>query len=657
MRPGALGTFAAFLALAVFWTWPLAAHFTSRIPHDPGDPILNTWLLWWNAQAVPFTARWWNPPIFHPMEGALALSEHLAGIGVITTPLQRLGATPLMAYNAALILSFALSGFFAFLLVRRLAGPARDEPSTLIAACCAGLAYGFGPYRAGQLAHLQVLTSQWMPLALLGMHAYLDDGKRRWLALFACAWLLQALSNGHYLLFFPVLIALWLAWFVDWKRAYPRGLAVAATWVVASLPLVPVLLKYAEVHRRLGLSRTPEEMTIFSATPASFFHASGLLAVWPSTPSDTTEVFLFPGVTPIALVIAGCAAGLLRWRRPVLRSPFVFYAAAAVIMWAFAFGPALQDSPAPWLRPYTVLTWLPGFNSIRVPARFAMLGTLCLAIAAGLGAARVLPERRPLRIMMAVLIIAGLAADGWMRSMPLAVPPGRVILPDVPDALVLELPANEGATDTAAMYRSMQHGRPIVNGYSGHTPPHYAILAHALRRQDPSVLTELARGRPLLVSVNPSFDHGGHLHRLVEGVPGIQPHGSSSGGAIFVLPPQAAARVAPVGEPWPATIRAAPVDTVNIDLGTPQVVRTIGFALRWHYQDLDRRLTIEGSLDGQHWWTIWEDWTGGPAFVAAVQQPLEVPVRITVPDVSARYIRVRPAARWLRREITVHGPR
>ena len=29
----------------------------SRIPHDPGDPVLNIWILWWNAQAMPFTAR------------------------------------------------------------------------------------------------------------------------------------------------------------------------------------------------------------------------------------------------------------------------------------------------------------------------------------------------------------------------------------------------------------------------------------------------------------------------------------------------------------------------------------------------------------------------------------------------------------------------
>ena len=207
---------------------------------------------------------------------------------------------------------------------------------------------------------------------------------------------------------------------------------------------MPVLLKYDEVHRALGLARTPGEMTNFSAKAASFFHASGMLAFWPPTPTETTEVSLFPGVMSVGLVVAGCAAGLrtgVGWRRQSPgRSPFLFYAAAAVIMWAFAFGPGPQGSPGAWLRPYNVLTWLPGFNSLRVPARFAMLGTLCLAIAAGLGALRVLPTRRALRIVVAAVAIAGLAADGLMLPMPLAVPPGRAILPAVPDALVLELP-------------------------------------------------------------------------------------------------------------------------------------------------------------------------------------------------------------------------
>jgi hypothetical protein len=380
MRGRAFRILLSFLVLAVVWTWPLARHLSSRIPHDPGDPILNMWLVWWNAHAVPFTERWWNPPIFFPMRGALALSEHLAGIGLITTPLQLLHASPLAAYNTALILSFALSGFFTFLLVRRLIPPQCDEVTRNFSALAAALAYGYGPYRAGQLAHLQVLTSQWMPLALFSMHAYIEEGNSRWLGCFAAAWIVQALSNGYYLLYFPVLVALWLVWFVEWQRHGSRGIALIGTFAGASLLLFPILVKYVAVQRSLRLVRTPGEMALFSARPESFLNPSGMLAFWPSSPALTTEEFLFPGITPIALVALGAIS--VSWtarRRPdahaverSTRPAFLFYAVAAVLMWALALGPTTPGSVA-WLHPYTLLTYLPGFDGLRVPARFAML--------------------------------------------------------------------------------------------------------------------------------------------------------------------------------------------------------------------------------------------------------------------------------------------
>ena len=137
---------------------------------------------------------------------------------------------------------YALSGWFAYLLVLRLSGSvaavARRRP---------GVRDGT-PYRAGQLAHLQVLTSQWMPAMFLALHAYADTRQRRWLVLFALAWLLQATSNGYFLLFLPVLIALWLAWFVDWRRTPRVGLAIAATLDRRVASAVPALLEYRHVH-------------------------------------------------------------------------------------------------------------------------------------------------------------------------------------------------------------------------------------------------------------------------------------------------------------------------------------------------------------------------------------------------------------------------
>src|SRR5213078_1679046 len=50
----------AYTALAALVTWPLVLRLTSVVPHDLGDPLLSTWILWWNAHAVPLTAHWWN---------------------------------------------------------------------------------------------------------------------------------------------------------------------------------------------------------------------------------------------------------------------------------------------------------------------------------------------------------------------------------------------------------------------------------------------------------------------------------------------------------------------------------------------------------------------------------------------------------------------
>src|SRR5207302_6694492 len=91
-----------YLVLAIAWSWPLPLYLARRFTHDPGDPLLNTYLIWWNAHAVPFTAAYWNAPFYWPMRDTLALSEHLAGLSPITTPVQLLGGSPLLAYNLLL---------------------------------------------------------------------------------------------------------------------------------------------------------------------------------------------------------------------------------------------------------------------------------------------------------------------------------------------------------------------------------------------------------------------------------------------------------------------------------------------------------------------------------------------------------------------------
>ena len=145
----------------------------------------------------------------------MAFSEHLLGLSLIATPIIATTGNVLLAYNAAFFLSFPLCAIGAHLLTYQIT---RRHDLALVA----GLAYGFAPYRMAQFAHIQVLSSYWMPFALLGLHLFVQTAAlaipralRRWPGI--C----QALACGYYLFYLSVLVGLWLLWFAH--RTHPLG--------------------------------------------------------------------------------------------------------------------------------------------------------------------------------------------------------------------------------------------------------------------------------------------------------------------------------------------------------------------------------------------------------------------------------------------------
>jgi hypothetical protein len=469
-------------------------------------------------------------------------------------------------------------------------------------------------------------------------------------------------------MFLPVLIALWLAWFVDWCGAPQRGLVLIATWIIASLPLVPILLEYRSVHVSQGLLRLPADIVRFSATASSFFHAPPLLAFWPTRNVRTTEDYLFPGVTAIAITVLGLLTFVTRVRAADavapgggsdsghLKSTLLFYAMATMAMWACALGPGQETAGLiGWLRPYRWLTLLAGYDGLRVPARFAMLSSLCLAISTGLAIARIGSLARRALPVVTALVLAGLTVDGLMQPVPLLAPPPDATLPASADGPVLELPADLSRVNAPAMYRAIAHGRPIVNGYSGYTPPHFRILSLALRRGDPSPLTYLARERPLIIIVNGQFDGDGKFASMVEAVPSIERIGATTAGTIYRLPAQPREAPPVSGAPLPSRRREAAGDRLEIDLESTRMVRSMTFNLRGHYPNLSEKLLIERSDDGQVWETAWLGWTGALAVAAAIEDPLVAPVRVQLSDIRARYLRIYPAPAWLASELTIVG--
>jgi hypothetical protein len=505
----------------------------SVVANDPGDPLLNAAILSWNAAHVPLTEAWWQFPIFAPTRDALTLSEHLLGLNVLASPIHWATGDPLVTYNIVFLLTFPLCALAMYALVHRLTGCAAG-------AFVAGLAFGFAPYRVAQLSHVQLLAVFWTPLALLGLHAYLESGRRRWLASYALAWMLQAATSGYLLVHLAILSGLWVLWFAVWQRRWRAAAVITATTVAALLPLAPVLARYIAVHAVHGFERSVGEATAFSADLLATFCAPDGLVVWGWLRAGCypegvilREVELFPGLAVVALSVLWVWRAVARLPRAAVSSvgrgvarrdsTIGFYVTVACLSWMLALGPVItfMGMPTPVAGLYAGLLPFPGIGSLRVPARFWMSAVLGMSVVAGGSLAELLRGRRTNAARLIVLVAAlGVLSDGWLHRIPVvpgpAVPPGAAVLTR---ATVLELPPDGGYRDTAAVFRAVRGDWSTINGYSGYFPNYYPGLRYAARAEADDLLVPFRRASDLHVLVPADAPR---LTALVERQPGAE---------------------------------------------------------------------------------------------------------------------------------------
>jgi hypothetical protein len=666
---------AIYASLTTALTWPLVRQAGSRVADDLGDPLLNMWLLAWNARVPPLTEAWWNAPQFYPASGVIAFSEHLLGLAPITTPILLASGNPVLAYNVAFFLSFFLSALAAHGLGWSLT---RRHDAALVA----GLAFGFAPYRAAQLGHLQVLSTYWMPLALAGLVEFRRSRRWPWLILFAGAWLMQALACGYYLFFFSTLVALWLAWFVVWGPWRDLRRIVAA-WAVAALLLAPLLYGYWRILRQYGFRRLPDEIMDFSADLASLLKAPANVWMWGWLEVvERPESALFPGLTILALVIAGAVVV-----RRGARSMLAFFIAGAVLMWAMSLGPrpTLMNEPfLPW-GPYAWVMALPGGYGLRVPARFWMIAVLCLAAAGALAFAQLVERWPRMRLLLAVAASAGVLADGWQVPMDFPAPPDPRPNRTAAAARV-DLPFVE-SHDVRALYRAIFHRRPLVNGYSGRFAPHHGVLKRLLDDGDPDALRHMAQFGDLEVVIDHADDGDGRWRKYVESYPGAEPvyrddrhssfHIRQSDHAVRfrrlpapILPvagidasgnQEFAARMidGDLATRWELGRGQEAGDRVTIDLGVPRIVRGVELAVGPYTADYPRLLLVETSANGANWQESWRGSGGGPTLTAAVFHPTVVPLTFPIDPQEARFVRLTQLGSdpiiWSIAELRVYG--
>ncbi|MCL5040617.1 MAG: hypothetical protein M1299_12505 [Firmicutes bacterium] len=485
---------------------------------DPGDPLFNAYVLAWD-----YGLEWWKPDrlrrlfdanIMYPAGQSLAFSEHLLGNMPLIWPVRALGGNPILAYNTVLLISFVLSAFFAFLLARFWL---KDPTGAFLV----GLLFAFSPARMGQLSHLQILTVQWSPLALLFLELYLRRGRFRHLLGFLGAFLWQFLSSFYLGYFLSLLVAAYLL-YSFWPRLRPGPPAapifplkrlvalVMGLTALGVLAVFPIARPYLAVQEEWGLKRALWEpisgsadlITSYLSTPESNC-LYGWLTAHLKSRFNPWEKYLFPGL--ITLFLAG--HGLRGRKQPGSQERgsalFAFLALASFLL---SCGPILTvfDRWTPIPLPYLLFHYLvPGFSSMRVPARLGVMTQLSLSLLAGYGLAGIgarnpdgttagrtrLLGTWPTRSLKALLVSLALLEQ---VSFPLPVYP-------VPDAQplpyqrwlrsqgeaipLIELPATGQLEDYGELLRQVnytfsaaQHRQATANGYSGFWPASFFFL-------------------------------------------------------------------------------------------------------------------------------------------------------------------------------------
>lgn len=501
---------ACYTLLAVGVTYPLIARLGSQIiANQPGqvDGYLGIWNIWWAARALttgqdPFV----TPLLFFPQGLDLFWQTLSLPQGLLALPIT-LSAGPLPAYNILILLSFVLSGFFAFLFIRYVLG--RDEVAGSaegraidLAALVGGAVYAFAPFHMQKVldAQLEVASLQWLPLWAWATLVLLERRRWPWALLAAAALLWVGLGTWYYGLF--CLIASGIAaglWAIRpdggeaqdgsdrpgdplWRvpgvslslhpLTFLWGLAPILIWLVV---MAPRLISLAQIGDTL-LGDARVEQFDAAADFMSFWLPNPNHPLWGAAISAYHER-LYPGAIlwNVSLGLVGAALGLfglaLSWRREWR------WALLGIIAAAFALGADLNffgwRSGLP--GPYALIRDLPGVRSSHRPNHFVVITILVTALFAAYGTLALLRRRpRAALPLSAGLLVAIVAVDGWAGPPPLysrPVPQPYLSMPAA-DGALLPVPLHLNFSNSENLWYQTFHEWPIIGGFIGREPPY-----------------------------------------------------------------------------------------------------------------------------------------------------------------------------------------
>lgn len=496
-----LSIFVLYLVATLILTYPVVAHLSNSVPNT-GDPLLNAWILSWDVHAIiQVPTQLFNANIFYPSSHVLAYSEHLLGSALLASPILLLFHNPILAYNFVFLFSFVVSGYAMYLLVFHLT-------QNRWASVLSGFIFAFCPFRFAHVSHLQLLTTQWMPLTFLFFERFVRE--RRWSdwLFFILFFNLQVLSGWYYGLFLALATGLFfiLVWVTGDLKPRQMILPLILFLVIGGAVNFPLAWPYFQTAREMNFVRNLNEVAMGSARLIDYISVppynslfGKLAAAWRSP--QWSEHSLFPGSVAALLSIYGIIVIAFRksWltTRVSLRYLWLFF-----FSFVLSLGTSIVINGREWSLPWRLFyQYIPGFQGLRVPARMAVIVILALSVLAGYGFSALVkgfgtvlqPRRSGLQPALAGALIIIMAAEYFSLPLPLTSVPSGNHIPDVykwlqardQKSVILELPLpsalpTAGYLEGPRLYYSAYHWHSLVNGYSGFFPPTYLTLMQVM---------------------------------------------------------------------------------------------------------------------------------------------------------------------------------
>lgn len=468
-----------YTALTALMLFPVLPRLATNIPGHPGDAYEYLWKLqlFSDYLLVHHQTPLFLPELMYPEGFELAASEITPANTLLGLPLTWLWG-PIVSFNLLNLASYLLSGFFTYLLIVRL-GARR------LAAWVGGIVFAFALRRTFQMdaGHLNLMTTQWLPLALYGLEGLITR-RRNWDALVAVTGLALATWAS---LYYGTTFVLFMAGYALLRprlrelpalfRAIWRPAALASVVLLALV--APFAQPYLEARQQSGELRHQRiHLEVHAAIPGDYLLTNPYHPLWGDWArqfhrSDGGEHFVALGYSTIALLLLGLA--LVRPRRLALALAILMAGCFVLTLGPFLRLPGGGQWPLPALFIYE---HVPVLNGIRVWNRVELYIVLCAAVLAGLLLTRL--PRRQYRVgttLVALVLLAELtsaweftgaeprAVDLWLRAQP-----GR--------GAVAELPIEPGGID---VYSSLVHQRPSNSWYGTFFPPLYSENLPALQ--------------------------------------------------------------------------------------------------------------------------------------------------------------------------------